>query len=231
MRRRGRWWTMIAAARSSRRWPCCIRPICCASPRIRNSPGRICANWPRKCAKSDRPCLRGAVQHPKIDKVLSQTRAVFQRTAKICGQAERDKVPGKEGAARMEWQNFRRSDNVEDRRGDDFGGVGGGLQLPRRDWRRPSRPWHDHHSGADRLGARHRSPPAHWRRRDDSGGPRAAKAQYSPAPQNQTLPDRRAERSDRPVRFSHSGADGGRLVAGSAGAEGHPVRAAEACPL
>ena len=32
----------------------------------------------------------------------------------------------------MEWQNFRRSDNVEDRRGDDNSGdpSGGGFSLP-----------------------------------------------------------------------------------------------------
>ncbi|HLH12203.1 MAG TPA: neutral zinc metallopeptidase [Methylovirgula sp.] len=30
----------------------------------------------------------------------------------------------------MEWQDFRRSENVEDRRGDDSGGDGGGISMP-----------------------------------------------------------------------------------------------------
>ncbi len=42
-RARGKWMSYeISPAARSRPWPCCIRPIFCARPRIRNSPGRIC---------------------------------------------------------------------------------------------------------------------------------------------------------------------------------------------
>ena len=71
----GRWVDYDRGGTTIPAMACCIRPICCASPRTRNSPGRICANWPRKCAKSE-PALRRCAAS-KIDKA-QQNAAVFQ---------------------------------------------------------------------------------------------------------------------------------------------------------
>ena len=65
----------------------------------------------------------------------------------------------------MRWDDFRRSDNVEDSRGDGGGfGGGGGMGLP--DRRRRARYRNYHRARSDRLGARHRSKHPDRRRRD-----------------------------------------------------------------
>ncbi len=136
----------------------------------------------------------------------------------------------------MEWQNFRRSDNVEDRRGDsdsgDPAGGGGGLSLP------------------GGLGAGHLGLGAiiiigliGWALGIDprvliggaemlNGGPEHAASPRVPGADATGFDrNRRAERSDRPVRRRHSCRDGRCLVASLAGAEGHSIRSAQARSL
>ena len=59
----------------------------------------------------------------------------------------------------MRWDDFRRSDNVEDATA--AAGAAAVTQWPRR-----PRHWNCHCAWPDRLGARHRSERAHWRCRD-----------------------------------------------------------------
>ena len=89
----------------------------------------------------------------------------------------------------MEWQNFRRSDNVEDRRGDSDSGDpasgGGGFSLPGGLGAGHLSLGVDHHYRTDRLGARDRSARPHRRRRNAERRPEHATIDASPAPTQQ----------------------------------------------
>ena len=74
----------------------------------------------------------------------------------------------------MRWDDFRRSDNVEDTRGDEGGFGGGGIGNS--DWRWWHRDRHRHHPWLAWLGTWHRSkhPDRRCGNREQRPAPRAA---------------------------------------------------------